>query len=305
MGTLISESWPDQLEPALFKYFDSEATEFTKKDSQLSQLYSITTKTPAKSYAKVSSASGVGSFTEFNGIVNYSDRFEGYDKTLQFTEYTNGLKIKRDLWDDQEYETLKDMSGEFGRSAAVFREQEGADTFNEAFTTTPTDGDAVSLCNSAHPSATGSSAGTQSNTGTTALSATSVETTRRLMLKFKGLNGETLVINPDLIICEVTLEETAYEIINSKGKVETGDNNVNFHFGKYKLMVWTNFLTDTNNWFFVDQKLAKRKLIWVDRVPLEFFQDKDSDTLVAKYVAYLRFGRTWANWQWIYGHNVS
>jgi hypothetical protein len=41
----------------------------------------------------------------------------------------------------------------------------------------------------------------------------------------------------DMLLVPITLEEEAFELINSTGKVDTADNNKNFHEGKYKLLL--------------------------------------------------------------------
>ena len=90
-------------------------------------------------------------------------------------------------------------------------------------------------------------------------------------------------INYDTILCTVNNEETAWEIINSKGKVDTANNNRNFHMGRYKLAIWDR-LTDSNNWFMIDSKLAKMFLLWWDRVKDGIKMDSDTNTLVAKWL---------------------
>jgi len=159
------------------------------------------------------------------------------------------------------------------------------------------------LCASDHVNA--GDGASQSNEGTTAFSATAVEATRRSMVGFKGDQSETISVNPDMLILPINLEEQGYEIINSKGKVDVATNNVNFHQGRYKMLVVPNFLTDTNNWFMVDSDLMKKDLWWFDRIPLEFMQDKDSDTLLAKYLGYMRYGFGWIDWRFIFGHLVA
>jgi hypothetical protein len=77
--------------------------------------------------------------------------------------------------------------------------------------------------------------------------------------------------NPDTIVCPRALEETFYEIIKSNGKVDTANNNPNFHKGKYKLIV-SDWLDDTNNWFLIDSELMKDLQRVEQRVPLEFGQ---------------------------------
>jgi hypothetical protein len=125
-------------------------------------------------------------------------------------------------------------------------EKLGASVFNDAFTgtgsitvegtTVLSNSEKLSLCNDAHTST--ATATTQDNSGTSALSATAVEATRILMAGYKDDKDNLISVQPDLILCPRNLEETAWEIISSKGKVDTAENNPNFHEGKYKLAVW-------------------------------------------------------------------
>jgi len=262
--------------------------------------------TTDKSYEKVSSATDLGDFTEFTGTVAYDETYQGYDKKVEFPEYVKGIKIERKLYDDSKstgYNIINQRPASLGFAAVRTREKRGVAVWNEAFTTAPSDGDAVCLCSSAHPSPSGGV--NQSNAGSTAMSATAVETTRRLMNAFKGQNSEEISVDMDCIACGINLEETAYEIINSKGKVDTANNNVNFHQGKYKLLVYKKFYSNAKDWFGIDYELMKKVLIWWDRVGVEFFQDKDSDTLLAKYAAYMRYNWLWADWRFCLGHNVA
>jgi len=302
----LSENWPDLLEPGIRDIINGEETRFSKKDSMLPILYNMMTS--GKSYEKYSSASALDDWEDFTGTVGYDDTYQGYDTKIEFPEKVKGIKIERKLVDDDLYGIIKQRAEELGYSYARTREKSGAQLFNDAFTVESDDNvsgwDGTELCASDHPYPNGSS-NTQSNEGTTALSATAVEATRRLMVAFKGDNEEVININPNGLIAPIALEETAWEIINSKGKVNTDDNNANFHEGKYKLSIWKNFLTDSNNWFMVDMNLMKKYLLWFDRVKMEVNQDKDSDTLVAKYVGYARYHRWWINWRFICGHLVS
>lgn len=136
------------------------------------------------------------------------------------------------------------------------------------------------------------------------MSAVSVATTR---LKFKGFrapNRNKFAANMDMIIHPDALEETAWEIINTKGQVNSINNNANFHQGRYKMLGLTD-LSDTKNWFGTDSYYMKKFNIWVDRTKVEFVLDKSSDTFIAKFCGYTRFERKWIDWRWIYGHNVN
>lgn len=297
----VIEAWPDLKEPVFRTIFDGEFTRFSEKNSNLSELFSM--KTSDKNYEKDSSAGALGDLDEFTGTVEYDDSYQGYDSTYEFTEYAKGIKIERKLYDDDLYNIMNKRPAQLGYSVARTREKHGAQIFNEAFTTVHSSFDQLSLCNTAHTSTGGGA--NQSNSGTTAFSATAVEATRRLMTAFKGDRDEVQVVNPDMLLLPIELEETGYEIINSKGKVDVSTNNVNFHFGKYKMLIWANFLTSAKRWFMIDSYLMKQFLLWFDRVKPEFMQDKDSDTLLAKYCVYTRYGRGWSDWRWLYGHNPA
>jgi len=230
---------------------------------------------------------------------------QGYDKTVTFSEYAAQMQVQRRLAADDQQRVINRLPKGLATSANRSREKKGAGTFNLAFTFEPSDGDGTELCASDHPSNV-SGVSNQSNEGTTALSASGVETTRQSMNDFTDDQGNLITNNPDTLLVPIDLEEKGWEIINSKGKVDTADNNANFHEGKYKLIVWKR-LTDSNNWFFLDYDAMKNDemLIWWNREPIQFFQDKDSDTLIAKYLSYYRCATSWSDWVWIYGQLVS
>lgn len=62
--------------------------------------------------------------------------------------------------------------------------------------------------------------------------------------------------------------------------------------------------SDTNNWFMSDYSLQKEFLLWWNREPIQFFQDKDSNTMVAIYLSYYRVGTGWEDWRWGFGQLV-
>ncbi len=296
---LISEQWADLLTPGFTKIF------FSEYDSIPSQIDTLFTRIKSsKSFEKFSSVGAFPSVSQFTGKIDYDkEPVQGYDKTVYFTEYAGGFMVQRSLAADDLYGIVSRWPEQFGMSVKRDREQLGADLFNNAFSFTPTDGDAKPLCADDHPSnADASYAG--DNLITTALGLTGVSAARLQMRKFTDDVGKKIRVMGDLLIVPPDLEEVAWEIINSRGKVDTAENNANFHYGKYKLLVW-DYLTDTNNWFLVDSRMMKKFLFWIDREPVQFFKDKDSDTLVAKYAVYYRCAVTWADWRWIIGANVS
>jgi len=295
---LISENWADLLEPGLRHEFSDT---FTQDTSMLPVLFSM--KSSSKAVEHDLEIGDIADFEEMDGNIPYDDMGQGYKTNYEHKEYARGLKVQRKLAMDDQYQVISRKPQALGLAAFRRRETDGASVFNNAFNSGYLGGDGLCLCNSAHTSNNGGS--NQSNTGTTALSAASVETARQLMIAYKTNRDNNFSVKPDTLIVPHQLEETAWEIINSKGKVDSANNNANFHVGKYKLVVWNNYLTDANNWFLVDSRLMKMFLLWFDREDVQFFKDSDFDTLMAKFAGYMRYSFGWSDWRWIYGSNVS
>lgn len=293
---LISENFADLLEPGLRTVF---ADVFNRQTSNLPVLFNM--QDSEKAVEHDLEMGDIADFEPFTGSIAYDDIKEGYKTNYEHTEYAKGLKIERKLVQDDMYSVINKRPAALSLAAFRRREADGASVFNNSFNSGYTGGDALSLCNSAHTSNVGGT--TQSNTGTTALSPTAVETVRRAMVKFKTNRDNNFTVEPDMLIVPVDLDQTAYEIINSKGKVDTAQNNVNFHFGKYKLVVWPNYLTSTTRWWMVDSQMMKMFLLWFDREPVQFFRDSDFETLVAKFAGYMRYSFGWSDWRWVFGNN--
>lgn len=303
----ISENFGDLLEPGLRKIFTDQ---YKSIPSMRDMLYNIGGS--STSYEKDSSVGAFGDMPVFSGTIEYDDVYQGYDVTYTHAEFAKGFKVERKLFDDDLYNIINRKPAGLSMSARRTEEKYAANPFNNAFTgsgtisisgtTVLSNTESLSLCNDAHTST--AVASTQDNSGTTALSPTAVEATRILMTAFRDDRSNRILVQPDLLLIPRNLEETAWEIISSKGKVDTADNNANFHYGKYKLAVW-DYLSDSNNWFMIDSSMMKMYLQWFNRIPLEFFQDKSFDTLISKFAAYQRYSFGWSDWRWVYGHNVS
>jgi len=294
----IAEAFGDLLTPGFRKIFSDQ---FNIIPSMLPDLFNMMTSD--KPEEKDSAVGGFSDFGEFTGTIGYDEVYQQYDVTYRFTEFAKGFKVQRKLWDDDLYSIMNKKPQGLAVAARRTREKRGATIFNNAFTDTSISGDALSLCSTAHTSITPGVA-TQSNRGTSALSATAIEAARTAMADFRDSEGEKITVIPDLLLVPRGLEQTGWEIIASRGKVETANNNANFHYGKYKLAVW-DYLTDSNNWFMIDSNLKDMFLMWFDRIPLEFGRDKDFDTYQAKFSAYMRFGAGYSDWRWVHGSLVS
>lgn len=292
---LVPENWSNSLLPGLRKVFVNVFREFT---SNLPALYSMQKSEKAQEFDLQDDE--FRDFERFQGTIPYDDMKEGYKTTYTHDEYARGFKVQRTLVQDELYGTINKKPNMLSLSARRRREKDGASLFNNAFNGAFTGGDAVSLCSTAHPSR--NSEGTQSNYGTLPLTGPNCEVTRRRMAAFKSGRDGIISVLMDTILVPLALEETAWNIINSRGQVDTAQNNPNFHRGKYDLIVWPNFLTSSTAWFAIDSQYMKQFLLWFDREPVQFFKDQDFGTLVSAFAGYMRYSYGWSDWKWVYGN---
>lgn len=294
-----SANYADLLEPGLRKAF-ADVFFQENQQSMASVLFDYVESRKAQEHDL--EMGDVADFAPYTGTMPYDDTGEGYKTNYIHAEFARAMKLERKLVDDDLYNVIARRPQQLGLAAFRKRETDAASVFNNCVVAGITGGDGVALGSSAHPSNNGGAS--QSNLGTTALSPTELDTARITMVKFKSNRGNPLTIQPDTIIVPVDLQSYAYEIISSRGKVDTAQNNVNFHYGSYKLVVWPNYLSSSTRWFLADSRIMKMYLKWFDRITPQFFRDTDFDTLTAKFAGYMRYSYGWSDWRWLYAENA-
>ena len=155
--------------------------------------------------------------------------------------------------------------------------------------------------------------GTQSNKGTTALSAASLQAAITAMMKFKDDRGKLLGVVPDLLIVPPDLQWTAMELLEStywpgEGTV-TAKTVSNVLKGKLDLLV-SPYLSDTNDWFVLSTKGVVKPVILQSRTPIEFAAleaDSESGFMRDEYLygVRARYNAGYGLWQMAYGSQVS
>lgn len=277
------------------------STAYAEQPSNLGALFSFKTPDQAIVYEVIEGE--LGAIQVFDGEVSYDDASQSYRKSVEEVEYAGGVKVTKKFRRNDLYGIVQKKVRSLARRFRSAREGIGADVFNLAFGAT-TVADTLSLCNTAHTSDVGGS--NQGNSGITAFSAVAVEATRRLFVAFKD-NVDNIIDghDPDLLIVPTALAEAAYELISSSGKVDTANNNVNYHKGKYELLVWNNRLTDANNWFFAKKSAMKENLSFYNWNDTEFMYSGEADTLTSKHAGYMSCNVSAVDWRFLYGHAVS
>lgn len=298
LGVALGSIWYDQLssvnEPGsdLFQFFNRLTTSEASETSQ-----------------------GIGGFNDvpvYTGTLEYKALELLYPKTYTPLEFADAMSVERKLVDDENYGVMNQRARLFGLSYDRTRYKDAAALFNNGFSTTYTrsgytisiaGGDSKALMATDHPRSPATST-TQSNAGTSALTYDNLITTDQAMRGFVDSKGNPLNVMPDTLLVPAALAQTARRIVGSPGNPDNANNEANVNNG-YRVVV-SNYLTDANNWFLIDSRLANLYLKWYDRVMPEFTPDPTSDyTLYYRYRGYMRYTMGFDHWAWIYGHAVA
>jgi hypothetical protein len=293
----------DRLDEVFFMHHGADL------DENIETLFNV--QTSDKAWEELFGMGDIPDYSEFLGTISYSAVFPGYHTKVEHKEFANGIQVTRKLLDDDRYDVIEGMAGRLGESARRTKEKYGCRPWAYAFSTAydfMTSEEGVALCSNSH---TTKASGVSTTTGfdnyaTTAFSPAAVEAARIAGNKFRSDIGERLDMNFDTIIVPDELAEDAWELISSAGKVDTDNNNRNWHQGKYRLLIYKRLSDyDANNWFMVDYNKMKNQLYWFNRIATEFGNTQDFDTFIRKYRGYFRISYGWKDWRWVYGHEVS
>lgn len=298
---MISENWGELLLPGL-------RTIYTKHTKDLKDfipvIFNREDSTKAQEFNQ--GVGNLGLMDEWGSTgnqVSYEDVQKGFKSTYTHRKYSKGLKIERELLDDDQYSEIKKRTKNLSQSTYYTRQYHAASVFNNAFSGSIVGPDGQPLCSANHPLAPGSST-TFSNMGTRALNADNLEATRNDMINWTDDKGNILAITPDTLIVPPSLRKAALVIADTDKEPDTQLNNVNIWKGSVNVIEWP-FLTDSNAWFLADMSRMKQFLNWFDRRKAVLESEKNFDTEQAKYKVVARFSYGWDEPTFIYGNNPS
>lgn len=297
--------WPDLLDPSFRMIHGEQLQALPNIYSQIFNVYSS-----SKNIEKDSSASGLSKLVERSEgqAITYEDENQGYDVTYTHREFALGTSVTNVMWEDDQFNVINRKPKNLATAQRRTEEQSAADIFNYGFTAgggglaTFTGGDAVALYSTAHPRTDGGA--NQSNYTTADLAEDSLETAEVSMRATLDDKGQLVVVQPDTLLVPPALENEARILLQSTGRVGTGNNDINPVNGKYKLVVW-DYLgsaaggSDTA-WFLLDSSL--HMLNWFNRSDrgLEG-PEYDFDTKTAKWSVDKRWSVGFSDWRGTYG----
>lgn len=156
-------------------------------------------------------------------------------QTTQILTFAQGIDISKQLFDDNMHGVWAEDVKDFAQKAKDTQDYTAFGLFRTGFTTSLT-ADGVSIFNSAHPLIGG---GTQSNTGTAALTPTSLNDAIVNLVEQKDQSAVIRGNSPATLLVPPALWKKAREITDSALIADSGNNNVNVYRSALGITVWT------------------------------------------------------------------
>lgn len=229
----------------------------------------------------------------------YDDIYQGYKTTLQNLIYSLGIKVTREMHDDDQYREINKLPKALAISISQTVELLGARILDRAFNASYPGADASELCATDHP-LPGGGTGANAPASMADLSMLSFEQMRIDVANFVDGRGLKMKALPMKLIVSPKWAATARTILESEGNPETANRSMNPFKGDVSLMI-SHFKADEDSWFVKTNQdgLICQKRVW----PAEFQKDNDFDSDIAKFKTYFRLQFGWSDWRSIYGNS--
>ena len=197
--------------------------------------------------------------------ITFSAANQGASKTLTVAKYARGISWSEEFEEDGKMDLVGKMVQLLAKSAMETQHVNFMDLFNNGFGT-QTAPDGVAIFSASHTLPSG---GTYSNIITGAdLSATSLEAALvAFETQFVDDGGVVQKYAPKVLLVAPQNRFIAYELLNSIGRADTADNNIN-SFKQFGLeVVVSQHLTDTDS-FYIMGDTSSHGLRIIERKPL-------------------------------------
>ena len=213
-----------------------------------------------------------------------------------------GFALTEEAVEDNLYDRLgARYTKALARSMAHTKQVKAANVLNNAFSSSFTGGDGVSLINTSHPLAGG---GTLANRQTTMadLNETSLENALISISTFVDDRNMILALQGTKLIVPPQLQFIADRLLESPGRVGTSDNDINAvrNMGLLPQGYSVNhFLTDTDAFFILTDVPDGFKHF--ERTPISTSMEGDFDTGNVRYKARERYSFGFSNPRCVFG----
>jgi phage major head subunit gpT-like protein len=242
--TVLRANFGELLEPGLAHVFFNEFDRWEPEYKEISKVYN--SRKQFEQDQLITGLSAMSSKDEGVGVT-YEDISQGYTQTYTHTTYAKAIRITKEMYEDDLYGVMKDLTGALARSAYQRIEVETANILNNAFAGTA-GSDGTSLINATHTLSVG---GTQSNAlaANADLSTASLQEAIQIIEDTQDERGLNVALRPSKLICTTANQWTGCELLKSQYKPGTADNEVNAIMGKALELKVNHYLTDADSWF--------------------------------------------------------
>ena len=291
-----------ELEPGLNSLFGLSYDEY---NNEYEEIFSI--EDSNRAFEEEVLITGFGSAptkTEGQGV-SFDNASESYSARYTHDTVALAFALTEEAVEDNLYDSLgKRYVKALAKSMANTKEVKGADILNNAFSSSFTGGDGVSLINTAHPLSGG---GTAANRATSMadLNETSLEDALIDIGGFTDDRGLTISVQASKMIVPSELVFVADRILNSQLRVGTSDNDLNaikntgVLSGGYSV---NHYLTDPDAFFILTSVTDQGDgLKMFQRSGMETSMEPDFATGNIRYKARERYSFGFSDWRGIYG----
>jgi hypothetical protein len=276
-----------ELLPGLNALFGLEYARYGEEHKEIYE-----TETSERSFEEETKLSGFSAAPVKNegSAIQYDNAQEAWTARYNHETIAMGFSITEEAVEDNLYDSLSSRyTKSLARAMAYTKQVKAAFVLNNAFTTTVTYGDGVTLCSTAHPLISG---GTNSNRPTTAsdLNETSLENAVIQIAGWTDERGLLIAAKPKKLIVPPNLMFVATRLLETELRVGTTDNDINALKNNGSIpegYCVNHYLTDTNAWFLLSD--VPNGLKHFVRTPLSNSMDGDFDTGNVRYKARERY----------------
>ena len=264
--------------------------EYAKYGEEHKEIYE--TETSERSFEEETKLSGFSAAPVKNegSAIAYDNAQEAWTARYNHETIAMGFSITEEAVEDNLYDSLSSRyTKALARAMAYTKQVKAAYVLNNAFTTTVTYGDGVTLCSTAHPLISG---GTNSNRPTTGadLNETSLENAVIQIAGWTDERGLLIAAKPKKLVVPPALMFVATRLLETELRVGTTDNDINALKNNGSIpegYTVNHYLTDTNAWFLMTD--VPNGLKHFVRTPLQNSMDGDFDTGNVRYKARERY----------------
>ena len=288
-----------ELEPGLNALF---GLEYARYDNEHAEIFDTESSDRAFEEEVMLSGFGAGQVKPEGTGVTYDSAQEAW--TARYTHETVALafSLTEEAVEDNLYDRISARyTRALARSMMHTKQVKSANVLNNAFSSSYTGGDAVSLLNTAHPMTQASNGANKPSTDAD-LNETSVENAMIDIAKFTDERGLKTAHKAMKLIIPVNSQFIAERLMASNLRVATADNDINALRSSGMLpqgYVVNHYLIDTDAWFVKTD--APNGMKHFSRAAVSSGMEGDFNTGNVRYKARERYSFGWSDWRAMYG----